>query len=472
MRYTIRHISPVAILLTIGTILFASCEKSIHTGPVNEDPYDASRHVYMYARNYNNPQSNHVVELSDSLTSVQMEIGLTKSHSKDMNIQFSIDPTALERYNELHSTSFGMYPADHIFPKGTNGVFIPAGETHIDPVTIQIQKDTTLQKGKTYAIPIALKSSEDSVFVSGKTGGMIWLVQVLDSIQSAEKSTGIKTICYFEIRGGGNPLNAGIWRLKNSGKPLIDIVHLFSVGLCYDSLERKAYLKPYAAVGHILNNHEKYIKPLQKLGIKVCMDIIPMKGEDGVGVANLPDDVALNIAREVRAYVDAYGLDGVDFDDEYVTYANKPKGYPDASSERYSRLVYECWKIMPDKIVTVYDIGHTGKNYGNNFSSHDGIDPGEYISYSYQAYYGQWDNSGYSRFKGMSKKQWGPYAINIDENSSPSSYHLKLLRSEGFGVLNIYNMMPKDYTDKLNIVARELYDDEIYMFHPPYERDW
>lgn len=466
MRYTIRHISPVAILLTIGTILFASCEKSIHTGPVNEDPYDASRHVYMYARNYNNPQSNHVVELSDSLTSVQMEIGLTKSHSRDMNIQFSIDPTVLERYNELHSTSFGMYPTDHIFPKGTNEVFIPAGETHIDPVIMQIQKDTTLQKGKTYAIPIALKSSEDSVFVSGKTGGIIWLVQVLDSIQSAEKSTGIKTICYFEIRGGGNPLNAGIWRLKNSGKPLIDIVHLFSVGLCYDSLERKAYLKPYAAVGHILNNHEKYIKPLQKLGIKVCMDIIPMKGADGVGVANLPDDVAVNIAREVRAYVDAYGLDGVDFDDEYVKYENKPKGYPDASGKHYSRLVYECRKIMPDKIVTVYDIGNT-----SGFLSYDGLNPGDYINYSYQAYYGQWDSYSYSKYKGMTKKQWGPYAVNI-ESGDADTYYLKKLRAEGFGVLILYNMMPKDYTDKLKNIAKELYDDEIYMYHPPYERDW
>ena len=45
-----------------------------------------------------------------------------------------------------------------------------------------------------------------------------------------------------------------------------------------------------------------------------------MFGSNGVGLANLSKETAISVAKEIKYYVETYGLDGVDFDDEWADY--------------------------------------------------------------------------------------------------------------------------------------------------------
>ena len=67
----------------------------------------------------------------------------------------------------------------------------------------------------------------------------------------------------------------------------------------------------------------------------------------------------------MKAYIDIYGFDGIDFDDEYSTYATDQAVEPyipsdavapsieECTSQRYADLVYESRKLMPDKTIGI-----------------------------------------------------------------------------------------------------------------------
>ena len=72
------------------------------------------------------------------------------------------------------------------------------------------------------------------------------------------------------------------------------------------------------------------------------------------------------LAKDLKAYIDIYGFDGIDFDDEYSTYATDQAVEPyipsdavapsieECTSQRYADLVYESRKLMPDKTIGIY----------------------------------------------------------------------------------------------------------------------
>lgn len=88
---------------------------------------------------------------------------------------------------------------------------------------------------------------------------------------------------------------------------------------------------------------------------------------------------------------EVFGLDGVDFDDEFSKYANVNQGgdpspgfeYPSGAAA--ARLVYKCRKIMPDKIISIYDY----TNY-LPMGTVEGELVGLLIDYSYWGAYADW----------------------------------------------------------------------------------
>ena len=73
-------------------------------------------------------------------------------------------------------------------------------------------------------------------------------------------------------------------------------------------------------------------------------------------LGSLGDEAAKDFAKELKSYVDIYGFDGISFDDEWSNY-DLVAGYPGLvtpSQEQYSRLIYECRQIMPDKQFSAF----------------------------------------------------------------------------------------------------------------------
>ena len=290
----------------------------------------------------------------------------------------------LEAYNEAHATSFEAVPAQAVELEADGALLVGPKSTRSELLRVSVRPDEAMSEGKSYALPLRLSSPTEGVTVSSTEGSYIFWVQVRGEHPSTQKSTGFITVCYVEVNEN-NPLNALEWSCKASGKPLFDIVNIFAANINWLEEEKRVGVVLNPNVRHILDNRDIYIKPLQDAGMRVSLTILG--NGDGSGVANLSDAAAHQFAQELKSIVETYGLDGVDFDDEYSQYeAHLSQLWPGCVTYGpgpYARLLYEVKMAMPDKLVQLYQIGQA--NYGFK-SAVEGVRPGDFIDYAYCDY--------------------------------------------------------------------------------------
>ena len=189
--------------------------------------------------------------------------------------------------------------------------------------------------------------------------------------------TGPVTVAYIEVNDH-SMLNAGKYTLANSGAQVIDVAVIFAANINYDGTS--AYLHFNDQVTNVLNNVATQVRPLQQKGIKVLLSILG--NHQGAGFANFPDQASADaFAQQLADAVNQYGLDGIDFDDEYAEYGNNGTGQPNDFSFVY--LVQALRAKLPNKLITLYDIGpaadrltYNGQSIANTFD------------YAWNPYYG------------------------------------------------------------------------------------
>ncbi len=130
----------------------------------------------------------------------------------------------------------------------------------------------------------------------------------------------IKSVCYVEVNDH-DVRNVGSYVLTN-GKPMFDIAIIFAANINYDISSQSAVLHCNTQVRHVLVCATTRIKYLQDKGIQVLLSILG--NHTGAGVCNFPNkESATDFAQQLADLVIKYGLDGVDFDDEYAGYGKE-----------------------------------------------------------------------------------------------------------------------------------------------------
>lgn len=161
------------------------------------------------------------------------------------------------------------------------------------------------------------------------------------------------SVAYIEVNSN-SMLSVGNYTLASGGGNVFDIGVIFAANINYDTTTNSAYLYFNPQVQSVLDNVSTQIRPLQAKGIKVELSILG--NHQGAGFANFPSQAAASaFAKQLSDAVTQYGLDGIDFDDEYADYGNNGTGQPNASSFVY--LVSALRQDMPNKLITLYDIG-------------------------------------------------------------------------------------------------------------------
>lgn len=416
-----------------------------------------------------NPQgaAGATLQLYTEPVSGEVQVVLSSAAGRAVDLKFTYDPTVLEAYNEAHATSFEAVPAQAVELEADGALLVGPKSTRSELLRVSVRPDEAMSEVKSYALPLRLSSPTEGVNVSSTEGSYIFWVQVRGEHPSTQKSTGFITVCYVEVNEN-NPLNALEWSCKASGKPLFDIVNIFAANINWLEEEKRVGVVLNPNVRHILDNRDIYIKPLQDAGMRVSLTILG--NGDGSGVANLSDAAAHQFAQELKSIVETYGLDGVDFDDEYSQYeAHLSQLWPGCVTYGpgpYARLLYEVKMAMPDKLVQLYQIGQA--NYGFK-SAVEGVRPGDFIDYAYCDY----DVLMSPPHLGLSRSQWGEASLDMTYGSESNPANLRTNRSSGNGVQMVYNLKPgNSQFTPLNDVAKYIYDDEAVWSGVRHEKDW
>lgn len=257
------------------------------------------------------------------------------------------------------------------------------------------------------------------------------------------RKTGPLSVVYIEVNNH-SMLNAGKYVLAGSGEQVFDIAVIFAANINYDGT--KAYLHFNENVQNVLDNVATHVRPLQQKGIKVLLSILG--NHQGAGFANFPNQEAANaFAQELADAVNRYGLDGIDFDDEYAEYGVNGTGQPNASSFFY--LVSALRQKLPNKLITLYDIGPSAARLNYN-----GQSIANTFNYAWNPYYGTW-----SVPRGpSSKSRLSPAAVHINSTSSSTTANLAARTvNEGYGVFLTYNLGSVNSSTYISGFTKKLY---------------
>lgn len=286
-------------------------------------------------------------------------------------------------------------------------------------------------------------------------------------------ATGPKVMVYVEINDN-NPLIGLSYKLAD-GTQFIDILNLFASNIHKDAAgyptlyfndKMTRVLEP--AAGDANGGFHKYIKPLQDAGIKVCLTSL---GDwQGIGVANLNADQADRFADILVYAVDRYGLDGINFDDEYANYNSTVSG-------SYARII----KALRAKLDAKFGVGAkliTVFQWGN-VSQIDAA-AGAMIDYADQGSFGANVFPTSSYISGMTNDRWMPMALNLGYgynalNLTSIKNNAAKTKNQGYGGMMCFNMRRASDVNPLPVfkkMAEGAFGSTVTYNGIDYQHDW
>lgn len=265
-----------------------------------------------------------------------------------------------------------------------------------------------------------------------------------------------------------NPLNAKSYRLgTSSGAAFIDVVQLWAATIRkdasgYPSLYFNDRLAPLMA------NRNTYIKPLQDEGIKVLLTLL---GDwQGIGVANMTEAQADRFADLLVYVVDAYGLDGIDFDDEY-------SNYPSLVNGSYGRVIQTLRAKLDSKfgagakLITVFAWGTT--------TSQIDAAAGALIAFGYPPVTTPTQFVATSPIAGITIDRWCPMTIKLSQRNPTILNQIKTgsakAASMGYGGIACVGLRRASDVNPLPVfqsIAQGAYNSTVFYDGNDFSQDW
>lgn len=462
----------IAAFMLAGSLLTA-CSEDITVGTLDENRYstgDGSVMGYISDNNGKRMFSN--VEFRDA-GDMYLQLKTTAKLASEATVVVSYDETILTEYNNTYGTTYEVFPQAKVILADGGTISLNKGSEQSAAMKISYTSDGSLSPEKSYVIPLRMKvTSGDFKLAEADQTRMIFikdLTGIPDCTKYVDGAPGVKVFSCMEVNDT-NPLNNLSFTLASNGKPLVDALIIFSANINYNEETGRVYIFNNENVKAILDNREKYLKPLQDRGIKIILGLLG--NHDRSGIANMSKETAQEFAKEVKAMCDAYQLDGIFVDDEYSNYeySNITPGFVYPGKEPAARLCYEVKKIQPERWVVAYAYSTT---YG--LPAIDGMNSGEFVDYALHDYGGSSDLTSY--FPGMPKSNMGLYSQEFSQGRTASESNLKRMRDNGYLSHMIFAMDPNRSNFALQYLAmqrmaRAFYDDELVFDGIKYPKDW
>lgn len=448
---------PLAIL---AAGLFTSCKEDIEFA-ANESTYLSAIQINGMLLDETTNKNTSMVELRSDEQSTNIVFRLSQKPQKGVDVTIAVDEAYVATYNAIHGTDFDMFPTENVTITNNGVCLLAPDDTKTPGLKVTLTAFDDMEEDKTYIVPLTATSFTEGVTFSDMSQHAVLLVQDYRHKSTANKGKdAVKSVIYFEVNDS-NPLNALEFKTA-SGKYFFDDVVLFAANINWDAKKKRVYVANNDNVQFLLDHNEEYLQPLRKAGMRVIISILG--NHDEAGVAQLSEMGAKEFARELAAYCRGYNLDGVAFDDEYSSSPNLSNPWlTNKSVEAGSRLMYECKKAMPEKIVSLYSLGSL---YAKNLTIIDGVEPGQYCDYSV-ADYGKTEQPG----TGMTLKQCAGMSIELfRDKGDASSSTARSKKNAGYGYYMFFSPTPPSYKSDeggrdqltyLQNVCSGLYDESL-----------
>lgn len=458
----------------VGFFNLTSCADELVTDVVDKSRYEVNEQAYAFL---NNAQglNKYMVDLYNAENeNVSLCVRLTKPVAAVTNWRLRIDESLLSEYNKEHETDFQIFPPSLVSFRNGNVAMIKEGKQSSEPMQITLASDAGLKRGKTYILPVRVEPASKGVELSENNQVYYYVIKAQGDRVNPKKNPDVKIISCFGVDNENVLIHKELF-LKHSGKPLFDIIVLFSGSFEFKAESKSVSININKEMSHILNNHDKYIKPLQDLGMKITLGFC---NGGFVGCGTMEPETCRQFARDLKNFCDQYGLDGVFFDDEYGNPGTELPGFSQTSTTaNASRLCYEVKKAMPDRLVMVFLWDRM-----SNLVAVDGKQPGEFVDYFLPNYHvnpGVKPGATMAQMGASSQEltgyQW--YARNYGD--------LSVVNRSGYGATMVFSMGPYQEERQsgawlpwstqrkcLDIIARDVFNDELYWTGVAPRRDW
>ncbi len=465
-------------LVATAALFAVSCSEDIDLGNVDgSDRLEVPEGDVVYVTDPAGHRQFSTLEIHQN-AATQLRVNSPKALASDCNVTFAYDKNVLDEYNNESGNTYEALPESMVTFANSGALTLAAGQNQA-AIDITIATDGNLESGKTFAIPVRVSLNGPAALGSVDESYII-LVKDVTALGDCSKTwidddgvehEGIKIFSVMEVNDT-NPLNNLRYTLKKSGKYMVDALVMFSGNINYDAEQGRVYFFPNENITAILNNSEKYLKPLKDRGMKVIMGV--MCNHDRACIANLDNNTAKLFAKELKALCDAYDLDGIFWDDEYCSpITPPPPGFVSPSRQAWSRLAYEVWKLQPERWNIAYGYSTTGSAVAI-----DGVQPGTFISYCLPDYSSYYDTGWLSSYPGMTRSQLGGCSMEFAQGRwSATENTLRNMRNDGFGAMMVFAMDPyrtnaSGQESAMGKLARAFYDDEVVVDETKYPKDW
>lgn len=419
-----------------------------------------------------------------------MYFSLTKPVGFNVKAKLAIDVDEVAKYNAANGKNYELFPTDRVTIPNDGEMISAAGAPQSKTLNISFAKGLAGKEAKTYLLPLRLSVTSPTAIDMAEDGQVIYylLTVMPDKPTLSGYTKPITTMVYIET-DRANPLNAGVYRLKDTSVPFFDIVSLLTANITYNVSTELPYLDLNDDMTHLLTYKEKYIKPLQAVGIKVTLSLAG--GGDRSGVASLTGAKADYFVSEVKRIIDRYELDGIDIDDklsEYLT--DEHPDYADwaPSKEKTLELVYKLRQAMPDKLITFKERVKIIEVPGGDDLIEDYL-PGandEYLGQTLKDLvdFSSWPNhepginQGNSK-TGMPNEKYSRTVTSfVDQTNLPSSAAFfqsqsNIIVNTKCGIMTFYDLRNNGAPGRATESSKVLYGGkESHVVGPNYQKDW
>lgn len=371
-----------------------ACEADpVETGRGSLPDKEPLENTYAMIRSERSPVFRAVAHLVEGTSTVtdQIYCRLTQPAEKAVTLKVEADEALVKEYNDKYGTEFPSMSSGNVNIEANGLLSVAEGERVSGKLKVTFKADG-LAPG-TYLVPVVISSNE--VKISQENGVVYYGVKVRGrEVIDYELDTDYVTVFYVNTTKY-QPLLADIWDLQ---KDLYDpeyttlwrrtygnIVNLRVVQISYDAATGRAMLVLNSDMRYVLEHADKYIRPLQDKGRKVCLCL--EGGSTGLGFCNLTDEQIADFTGQVKACVEEYALDGVNFFDRNAGYGMEgTESMPETNTTSYPKLI----KAMRDalgtgKLVTVADYEKPTEYFWDTEAT-GGIAVGDYLDYAWSGY--------------------------------------------------------------------------------------